>query len=57
MRVWPEHILTRLGGLDNWLTTLENNAKNRGELIGMLEKQITELKGGDMNLPIKKRRK
>lgn len=52
MRGWPEHILNRLGGLDNWLISLKNNAENRGELISILENQIAELKVD--NLPIRR---
>ncbi|MEH7348806.1 hypothetical protein [Gottfriedia acidiceleris] len=44
MSSWPEHVLTRLGGLNNWIASLEKNAENRDELIGIFEKQTAELK-------------
>lgn len=45
MKVWPERILAKLGGLDNWLSTLESKAgSNREDLLKIYEEQSIKLK-------------
>jgi hypothetical protein len=44
METWPELTLTRLGGVDNWLTQIEKKAMDRENLINTCNEQIVKLK-------------
>jgi hypothetical protein len=44
MKSWSDHVLTRLGGLDQWLSSLEKKARNYDYLQNGYEEQIIKLK-------------
>ena len=52
MKRWPEQILTRIGGLEVWLKSVEEKAKHRENLIATSNQQSIELKADQ--LPIRK---
>jgi hypothetical protein len=44
MKQWPEQILTRIGGLEAWLKSVDEKAKDRENLIATSNQQSIELK-------------
>ena len=48
MRLWPEHVLSRIGGLDTWLESVECKTKNRENLIVTSNRQSIELNVQDL---------
>lgn len=44
MRNWPELVLSRMGGLDQWLQKVEEKSRDRENLIAICERQSIELK-------------